>query len=106
MNMKERIIQTKCENDPVFRERYLRKQVKPLAVILDLLRRGENDLMAHEAARLAIIESVDLLLLHPELSHHVMRVIMEAHKLAREPAPKASEPLSVAEAEQQIDDEF
>lgn len=35
MELKDRIIQTKCESDPVFRERYLRAQVKPLAEVQD-----------------------------------------------------------------------
>ncbi|EFM6047715.1 DUF1800 domain-containing protein [Escherichia coli] len=106
MNMKERIIQTKCESDPVFRERYLRAQVKPLAEVQDLMRRGCSDPLAQEKARQAIIDAVDLLLLHPEAAHHIMNVVMEAHKIARWETQKSSEPLNDSDLEQQIEDEF
>ncbi|EPD7531079.1 hypothetical protein [Escherichia coli] len=106
MELKDRIIAAKCENDPVFRERYLRAQVKPLAVVQDLMRRGCSDPLAKQQARQAIIDAVDLLLLHPEAAHHIMDLVMEAHKIAREPAPKTSEPLNILDLDQQIEDEF
>ncbi|AWJ49885.1 hypothetical protein [Escherichia coli] len=106
MELKDRIIQTKCENDPVFRERYLRAQVKPLAVVQDLMRRGCSDPLAQEEARKAINDAVDLLLLHPEAAHHIMAVVRAAHEIAREPEPKSSEPLNDSDLDQQIEDEF
>lgn len=51
---------SKCENNPVFRERYLRAQVKPLAEVQDLMRRGCSDPLAQEKARQAIIDAVFL----------------------------------------------
>lgn len=106
MNLKERIIATKCESDPVFRERYLRAQVKPLAVVQDLMRRGCTDPFAQEEARQAIIDAVDLLLLHPEEAHHLMAVVRRAHEIARWEKQKSSEPLNDSDLEQQIEDEF
>ncbi|HAY0644862.1 TPA: DUF1800 domain-containing protein [Escherichia coli] len=106
MELKDRIIQTKCESDPVFRERYLRAQVKPLAEVQDLMRRGCSDPLAQEKARQAIIDAVDLLLLHPEAAHHIMNVVREAHKIARWETQKSSEPLNDSDLDQQIEDEF
>lgn len=106
MELKDRIIAAKCENDPAFRERYLLAQVKPLAVVQDLMRRGCTDPTAQQEAREAIINAVDLLLAHPEAAHHIMNVVREAHKIAREPTPKPSEPLNIFDLDQQIEDEF
>ncbi|EFB2837771.1 hypothetical protein FHD46_21575 [Escherichia coli] len=106
MELKDRIIAAKCANNPEFRERYLRAQVKPLAVVQDLMRRGLEDPLIQAKARQAIIDAVDLLLLHPEAAHHVMNVVMEAHKIARQPALKSSEPLNIIDLDQQIEDEF
>lgn len=106
MNLKARIIAAKCENDPVFRERYLRAQVKPLAVVQDFMRRGLDDPFAQEEARQAIIDAVDLLLLHPEEAHHLMAVVRRAHEIARWEKQKSSEPLNDYDLEQQIEDEF
>ncbi|EKE9512793.1 hypothetical protein OXO72_004702 [Escherichia coli] len=106
MELKDRIIAAKCENNPVFRERYLRSRVKPLAEVQDLMRRGCSDPLAQEAARQAIIDAVDLLLLHPEAAHHIMAVARAAHEIAREPVPKSSEPLNILDLNQQIEDEF
>ncbi|MBF5317022.1 hypothetical protein HQH88_19890 [Escherichia coli] len=106
MNLVDRIIQIKCENDPVFRERYLRAQVKPLAVVQDLMRRGLDDPFAQEEARQAIIAAVDLLLLHPEEAHLLMAVVRRAHEIARWEKQKSSEPLNDYDLEQQIEDEF
>lgn len=106
MELKDRIIQTKCENDPVFRERYLHARVKPLAEVQDLMRRGCSDPLAQEKARQAIIDAVDLLLLHPEEAHHIMAMVRRAHEIARWEKQKSSEPLNVFDLEQQIEDEF
>lgn len=106
MELKDRIIQTKCESDPVFRERYLRARVKPLAEVQDLMRRGCSDPLAQENARQAIIDAVDLLLLHPEAAHHLMAVVRRAHEIARWEKQKSSEPLNDSDLEQQIEDEF
>ena len=106
MELKDRIIAAKCENDPVFRERYLRARVKPLAVVQDLMRRGLDDPFAREEARQAIIDAVDLLLAHPEAAHHIMNVVKAAHQLTWQQAPKSSEPLNDSDLEQQIEDEF
>ncbi|HFO4024544.1 TPA: hypothetical protein ACHJU3_001172 [Escherichia coli] len=106
MELKDRIIQTKCESDPVFRERYLRAQVKPLAEVQDLMRRGCSDPLAQEKARQAIIDAVDLLLLHPEAAHHLMAVVRGAHEIARWETQKSSEPLNIFDLDQQIEDEF
>ncbi len=99
MELKDRIIAAKCENDPVFRERYLRARVKPLAVVQDLMRRGCSDPLAQEKARQAIIDAVDLLLLHPEAAHHIMNVVKAAHQLTWQQAPKSSEPLNDSDLE-------
>ncbi|HAW1028243.1 TPA: hypothetical protein JLK88_001743 [Escherichia coli] len=108
MNLVDRIIQIKCENNPVFRERYLRKlkQVKSLDEVRHLMRRGENDLMAREAARQAIYDAVDLLLLHPEAVDPIYDLVKAAHKFTWQPAPKLSEPLNDSDLDQQIEDEF
>lgn len=106
MNLKERIIATKCENDPVFRERYLRKQVKPLDEVRHLMRRGCSDPAAQQEARQAIIDAVDLLLLHPEAVGPVYDLVKAAHQLTWQQAAKASEPLNDSDLEQQIEDEF
>ncbi|EEQ2121192.1 TPA: hypothetical protein ROS33_000379 [Escherichia coli] len=118
MNLKDRIIATKCENNAYFAARYAFKQatgtkmkplharVKPLAVVQDLMRRGCTDPLAQEEARQAIIDAVDLLLLHPEEAHHLMAVVRAAHEIAREPEPKASGPLNDSDLDQQIEDEF
>lgn len=106
MELKDRIIAAKCENDPVFRERYLRAQVKPLAVVQDLMRRGLENPLVQQEARQAIIDAVDLLLLHPEAAHHIMNVVREAHKIARWETQKSSEPLNIFDLDQQIEDEF
>ncbi|MEC9639613.1 hypothetical protein RCM89_10750 [Escherichia marmotae] len=70
------------------------------------MRRGLEDPFAQQEARQAIIDAVDLLLAHPEAAHHIMNMVKEAHKIAREPAPKPSEPLNILDLEQQIEDEF
>ena len=106
MELKDRIIAAKCENDPVFRERYLRAQVKPLAVVQDLMRRGCSDPLAQEEARQAIIDAADLLLLYPEAAYHLMAVVRAAHEIARGPAPKSSGALNIFDLDQQIEDEF
>lgn len=106
MNLKDRIIQTKCENNPVFRERYLRALVKPLAEVQDLMRRGCSDPFAQQEARQAIIDAVDLLLLHPEAAHVLMNVVREAHQIARFEKQKSSGPLNDSDLDQQIEDEF
>ncbi len=106
MKLKDRIIAAKCENDPVFRERYLLAQVKPLAVVQDLMRRGCTDPTAQQEARQAIINAVDLLLLHPEAVDPIYNVVKVAHKLTWQPEPKASEPPNDSDLNQQIEDEF
>ncbi|EGI4010880.1 MAG: hypothetical protein E6939_07835 [Escherichia coli] len=106
MELKDRIIAAKRESSPLFRERYIASKVRPLCEVEDLMRRGLEDPIARKEARDAIVAAVDVLMEHPECAHLLLAVAREAFKLAREPAPKASEPLSVAEAEQQIDDEF
>lgn len=106
MELKDRIIQTKCESDPVFRERYLRAQVKPLAVVQDLMRRGCSDPLAQQEARQAIIDAVDLLLLHPEAVGPIYDLVKAAHQLTWHQAPKLSEPLNDSDLDQQIEDEF
>ncbi|HAY0317931.1 TPA: hypothetical protein JS312_000230 [Escherichia coli] len=106
MELKDRIIAAKCENDPVFRERYLRARVKPLAVVQDLMRRGCTDPFAREEARQAIIDAVDLLLLHPEEAHHIMNVVKAAHQLTWPQAQNQSEPLNIIDLEKQVEDEF
>ncbi|EIB0719613.1 hypothetical protein KE937_002941 [Escherichia coli] len=123
MNLKDRIIATKCENNEDFAaryhfkqmtgtklkptaENYLRARVKPLAVVQDLMRRGCTDPFAREEARQAIIDAVDLLLLHPEEAHHIMNVVKAAHQLTWQQAPKSSGPLNDSDLDQQIEDEF
>lgn len=106
MELKDRIIAAKCENDPVFRERYLRAQVKPLAVVQDLMRRGCNDQAAQQEARQAIISAVDLLLLHPEAVGPLFDVVKEAHRLTWPQAQNQSEALNIIDLEKQIEDEF
>lgn len=105
MNLKDRIIAAKCENNPEFRERYLSARVKPLGVVQDLMRRGLEDKQAQAEARQAIIDAVDLLLLHPEEAHHLMYLVRAAHKLART-VPESSDSLNVSDLEKQIEDEF
>ncbi len=106
MELKERIIIAKCENDPVFRERYLLANVKPLAVVQDLMRRGCNDPAAQQKARQAIINAVDLLLLHPEAISPLFDVVKEAHRLTWPQAQNQSEALNILDLDQQIEDEF
>lgn len=106
MELKDRIIAAKCENDPVFRDRYLLAQVKPLAVVQDLMRRGCSDPTAQQEAREAIINAVDLLLLHPEAVDPIYNVVKVAHKLTWQPEQKASEPPNSSDLNQQIEDEF
>lgn len=106
MELKDRIIAAKCENDPVFRERYLRKQVKPLAVVQDLMRRGCTDPAAQQEARQAIISAVDLLLLHPEAVGPIFDLVKAAHQLTWQQAQKTLEPLNIIDLEKQVEDEF
>lgn len=106
MELKDRIIAAKCENNPVFRERYLRARVKPLAAVQDLMRRGLDDPFAQQEARQAIIDAVDLLLLHPEAVGPVYDLVKAAHQLTWQQAAKASEPLNIFDLNQQIEDEF
>ncbi|EHD2967482.1 hypothetical protein [Escherichia coli] len=106
MELKDRIIAAKCENDPVFRERYLRAQVKPLAVVQDLMRRGCSEPLAQQGARQAIINAVDLLLLHPEAISPLFDVVKEAHRLTWPQAQNQSEALNIIDLEKQIEDEF
>ena len=106
MELKDRIIAAKCENDPAFRERYLLAQVKPLAVVQDLMRRGCTDPTAQQEAREAIINAVDLLLLHPESVSPLFDVVKEAHRLTWPQAQNQSEALNIIDLEKQIEDEF
>lgn len=106
MELKDRIIAAKCENDPVFRERYLRAQVKPLAVVQDLMRRGCSDPAAQQGARQAIINAVDLLLLHPEAVGPIFDLVKAAHQLTWQQAQKPSEALNIIDLEKQVEDEF
>lgn len=106
MELKDRIIAAKCENDPVFRERYLLAQVKPLAVVQDLMRRGCNDPAAQQEAREAIINAVDLLLLHPEAVGPLFDVVKEAHRMTWPQAQNQSEALNISDLEKQVEDEF
>ncbi|HFI6400164.1 TPA: hypothetical protein ACGRVX_004518 [Escherichia coli] len=106
MELKDRIIAAKCENDPVFRERYLLAQVKPLAVVQDLMRRGCTDPTAQQEARQAIINAVDLLLLHPEAVDPIFDLVKAAHQLTWQQAQKPSEPLNIIDLEKQVEDEF
>ncbi|MGT5952188.1 hypothetical protein ACRWW8_22965 [Escherichia coli] len=106
MELKDRIIAAKCENDPVFRERYLLAQVKPLAVVQDLMRRGCSDPAAQQEAREAIINAVDLLLLHPEAVGPLFDVVKEAHRMTWPQAQNQSEALNIIDLEKQVEDEF
>ncbi|MBZ8421600.1 hypothetical protein MZD50_00035 [Escherichia coli] len=106
MELKDRIIAAKCENDPVFRERYLLASVKPLAVVQDLMRRGCSDPAAQQEAREAIINAVDLLLLHPEAVGPLFDVVREAHRLTWPQAQNQSEALNIIDLEKQVEDEF
>ena len=87
-------------------ELQLLAQVKPLAVVQDLMRRGCSDPAAKQEARQAIISAVDLLLLHPEAVGPVYDLVKAAHQLTWKPAPKSSEPLNDSDLDQQIEDEF
>ncbi|MGP4188141.1 hypothetical protein ACSSMH_22115 [Escherichia coli] len=87
-------------------ERYLLAQVKPLAVVQDLMRRGCNDPAAQQEAREAIINAVDLLLLHPESVSPLFDVVKAAHQLTWQQAQKTSEPLNIIDLEKQVEDEF
>ncbi|CAM7260389.1 hypothetical protein ESCOMM224M_00820 [Escherichia coli] len=106
MELKERIIAAKYENDSVFRERYLLTQVRPLAVVQDLMRRGCSDQLAQQEARQAIINAVDLLLLHPEAVGPVYDLVKTAHQLTWQQAQKPLEPLNIIDLEKQVEDEF
>lgn len=106
MELKDRIIAAKRELSPLFRERYAASKVRPLCEVEDLMRRGLEDPIARKEARDAIVAAVDVLMEHPECAHVLLAVAREAFKLAREPAPKASEPLNIFDLEQQIEDEF
>lgn len=87
-------------------ERQLLAQVKPLAVVQDLMRRGCNDQTAQQEAREAIINAVDLLLLHPEAVGPLFDVVREAHRLTWPQAQNQSEALNIIDLEKQIEDEF
>ena len=87
-------------------ERQLLAQVKPLAVVQDLMRRGCSDPAAQQEARQAIISAVDLLLLHTEAVGPLFDVVREAHRLTWQQAQKTSEPLNIIDLDQQIEDEF
>lgn len=87
-------------------ERYLLAQVKPLAVVQDLMRRGCSDPAAQQEAREAIINAVDLLLLHPEAVGPLFDVVKEAHRMTWPQAQKPSEPLNIIDLEKQVEDEF
>ncbi|HBE4107357.1 TPA: hypothetical protein KL706_003529 [Escherichia coli] len=123
MNLKDRIIAAKCEANPDFAARYafkqmtgtklkpttesqLRARVKPLAVVQDLMRRGLENPLAQQEARQAIIDAVDLLLLHPEAVSPIYDLVKAAHQLTWQQATKSSGPLNVFNMEQQIEDEF
>ena len=87
-------------------ERQLLASVKPLAVVQDLMRRGCNDPAAQQEAREAIINAVDLLLLHPEAVGPLFDVVREAHRLTWPQAQNQSEELNIIDLEKQIEDEF
>lgn len=87
-------------------ERQLLASVKPLAVVQDLMRRGCNDPAAQQEAREAIINAVDLLLLHPEAVGPLFDVVREAHRLTWPQAQNQSEALNIIDLEKQIEDEF
>lgn len=88
------------------KERYLLAQVKPLAVVQDLMRRGCNDPAAQQEARQAIINAVDLLLLHPEAVGPIFDLVKAAHQLTWQQAQKTSEPLNIIDLEKHVEDEF
>ncbi|HBA3988666.1 TPA: hypothetical protein J5U09_004028 [Escherichia coli] len=87
-------------------ERQLLANVKPLAVVQDLMRRGCSDPAAQQEARQAIISAVDLLLLHPEAVGPLFDVVKEAHRMTWPQAQNQSEALNISELDQQIEDEF
>lgn len=87
-------------------ERQLLASVKPLAVVQDLMRRGCSDQAAQQEAREAIINAVDLLLLHPEAVGPLFDVVREAHRMTWLQAQNQSEPLNIIDLEKQIEDEF
>ncbi|QMD96790.1 hypothetical protein HVZ26_22560 (plasmid) [Escherichia coli] len=87
-------------------ERYLLANVKPLAVVQDLMRRGCSDPAAQQEAREAIINAVDLLLLHPEAVGPLFDVVREAHRLTWPQAQNQSEALNIIDLEKQVEDEF
>ncbi|MGT9434867.1 hypothetical protein ACVWB4_22790 [Escherichia coli] len=87
-------------------ERQLLASVKPLAVVQDLMRRGCSDPAAQQEAREAIINAVDLLLLHPEAVGPLFDVVREAHRLTWPQAQNQSEALNIIDLEKQIEDEF
>lgn len=88
------------------KERYLLAQVKPLAVVQDLMRRGCSDPLAQQEARQAIISAVDLLLLHPEAVGPIFDLVKAAHQLTWPQAQNQSEALNILDLDQQIEDEF
>ncbi|EFC1522422.1 hypothetical protein FAD66_10810 [Escherichia coli] len=106
MELKDRIIAAKRESSPLFRERYIASKVRPLCEVEDLMRRGLEDPIARKEARDAIVAAVDVLMEHPECAHLLLAVAREAFRLSQPRPPERPEPLSVAEAEQQIEDEF
>ncbi|MFP2463013.1 hypothetical protein ACLEUV_07380 [Escherichia coli] len=87
-------------------ERQLLASIKPLAVVQDLMRRGCTDPTAQQEARQAIINAVDLLLLHPEAVGPLFDVVREAHRLTWPQAQNQSEALNIIDLDQQIEDEF
>lgn len=87
-------------------ERQLLASVKPLAVVQDLMRRGCSDQAAQQEAREAIINAVDLLLLHPEAVGPLFDVVREAHRMTWLQAQNQSEALNIIDLEKQIEDEF
>lgn len=87
-------------------ERHLLASVKPLAVVQDLMRRGCTDPAAQQEAREAIINAVDLLLLHPEAVGPLFDVVREAHRLTWPQAQNQSEALNIIDLEKQVEDEF
>ncbi|EOW5533631.1 hypothetical protein ACOXRD_004653 [Escherichia coli O9,9a:H30] len=87
-------------------ERQLLASVKPLAVVQDLMRRGCIDQAAQREARRAIINAVDLLLLHPEAISPLFDVVKEAHRLTWPQAQNQSEALNIIDLDQKIEDEF
>ncbi|ELF1195728.1 hypothetical protein ABE569_000612 [Escherichia coli] len=87
-------------------ERQLLASVKPLAVVQDLMRRGCSDPAAQQEARGAIINAVDLLLLHPEAVGPLFDVVKEAHRMTWPQAQNQSDALNISDLEKQIEDEF